>query len=73
MCVAKVRNAQWNAAKRGKAFAYAYMAASADPQNRFGPGVAQGIWNRDPPAFQPLRAFVERLRTVGGMPEAAPT
>ncbi len=72
-CVAKVRNAQWNAAKRDKAFAYAYMAASADPQNRLGPGVAQRIWNRDSPTFLPLRAFVERLRTVGGMPEAAPT
>ncbi len=72
-CVAKVRNAKWNAAKRDKAFAYAYMATSADPENHLNVGAAQGTWNRDSPAFGRLRAFVEQLGTVGGSADAAPT
>ena len=70
-CVAKVRHAEWNTARRAKAFAYAYQAASADPGNRLNVGVAQGTWNRDSPAFGPLRAFVEQLTTVGGSADAA--
>ena len=65
-CVAEVRLAEWNTARRSKAFAYAYQAASADPGNRLSVGVAQGVWNRDSSAFGPLRAFVRQLTTVGG-------
>ena len=46
---------EWNAAKRDKAFAYAYMATSADPENHLNVGAAQGTWNRDSPAFGRLR------------------
>jgi len=68
-CVKRVRNTEWNAAKRDKAFTYAYLATGPDPENALGVGAAQGIWNRDSPVFRPLRAFVERLGTVGGTNE----
>ena len=70
-CVAKVRHAEWTAARRAKAFVHAYQAASADPGNQLNVGVAQGTWDRDSPVFGPLRAFVEQLTTVGESTDAA--
>ena len=64
-CVAAVREAPWNAAKRDKAFAYSYLAVSVDPEERHSVGAAQGTWKRESPSFADLIQFVKRLSEVG--------
>lgn len=70
-CVEKVGGGEWNNARRAKAFAYAYQAVSTDPEESLNVACAQGAWDRDSPAFESLRDFVQKLATVGGSADAA--